>query len=70
MAFDFNEAREIIEAAKKRGMIRAAGEAAPIPVQNQAAPDKTVFPEWLKDSISDPSIPKGFEPGEDRTSSR
>ncbi|MGA3169547.1 MAG: hypothetical protein ABSE62_00895 [Chthoniobacteraceae bacterium] len=56
MNFDINEAREIIEAAKKRGAIRVAGsEQAPAPraSEKQAAP--AILPEWLRNEIDAPS---------------
>jgi hypothetical protein len=49
MAMDFNEARQIIEAAKKRGAIRSAEEPDP-PMQPESKPkepDSTVIPDWL-----------------------
>jgi len=70
MAFDFNEAREIVEAAKKRGLIRAEGEAAPLPAPKQTGVEKTVFPEWLQASIRDPSQPAGFMPDDNRPERR
>jgi hypothetical protein len=55
MGFDFNEAREIIEAAKKRGAIREAGSTLPIIPQTEEVPAKeTVLPEWLQGGYSAP----------------
>jgi hypothetical protein len=56
MAFDFNEAREIVEAAKKRGMIRADGEPAP----PQAEPKRSdagnsALPDWLREGLEKPA---------------
>ena len=55
MAIDINEARLIIEEAKKRGMIRMPGEAAPVkPAQaDWEKPDgeRSVLPGWLLESI-------------------
>ena len=64
MAFDFNEARAIIEEAKKRGIIREAGSErehrAPAPAAApKASPDDkatgAVLPDWLKEGINRPS---------------
>jgi hypothetical protein len=60
MAFDFNEAREIVEAAKKRGVIRAEGEEAPAP---RPEPKKgevsgTALPDWLQEGILRPPAPE------------
>jgi hypothetical protein len=67
MAFDFNAAREIVEAAKKRGMIRAHGEEAPAPEpKKKAEPGGAVLPDWLQASILEPEPPKGFSPEGDR----
>ena len=56
MAFDINEARAIIEDAKKRGMIRTGNEASS---GTSAEPPKTVkegtsgavIPDWLQEGI-------------------
>ena len=53
MAFDFNEAREIVEAAKKRGMIRAEGEEAPAPPEPKRA-GNTLLPDWLQEGLQKP----------------
>jgi hypothetical protein len=51
MAIDFNEARLIIEAARKRGIIRAPGDQEPPPQQasKEATAPPTVLPDWLKE---------------------
>ncbi len=58
MNFDINEAREIVEAAKKRGAIRVAG-SAPIQASASQASEKVakevVLPEWLQQEIEAPS---------------
>jgi hypothetical protein len=66
MAFDFNEAREIVEAAKKRGLIRSHGDTAPLAEPKQAEAGNTVFPDWLNESIRDPARPTGFDPDAER----
>ena len=58
MNFDFSEAREIIEAAKKRGAIRGPGsddipDAAPQAVGDQEK--RVVMPEWLQGEIKTPT---------------
>ena len=55
MAFNFDEAREIVEAAKKRGLIRAEGEA-PIEPKNEG-PSGETLPDWLQAGISMPPVP-------------
>jgi hypothetical protein len=55
MAFNFDEAREIVEAAKKRGLIRAEGEA-PIEPKTEG-PSGELLPDWLQAGISMPPIP-------------
>jgi hypothetical protein len=63
MAFDINEARQIIEDAKKRGLISAQGsKPAPAPVAPPASTAKApassaVIPDWLKDAIANPPAP-------------
>jgi len=50
MAIDINEAREIIESAKKRGMIHAPGEPI-VPMESdrkEREPSGVVLPEWLQ----------------------
>jgi hypothetical protein len=58
MAFNFNEAREIVEAAKKRGLIRAEGEAAPPPKpepkKKKEAAGGNVLPDWLQEGMARP----------------
>ena len=54
MAFDINEARAIIEAAKQRGMIREANAAAfPVtpPKQAKETSGDVVLPDWLQEGI-------------------
>jgi hypothetical protein len=51
MAMDFNAARLIVEAAKKRGAIQAPGDPE-IPVQpdwKSKEPGSAVLPDWLKE---------------------
>jgi hypothetical protein len=55
MAFNFDEAREIVEAAKKRGLIRAEGEA-PFEPKNEG-PSGEMLPDWLQAGISMPPAP-------------
>jgi hypothetical protein len=58
MAFDFKGAREIVEAAKKRGMIRAEGEEAPLPPppeRKQGEAGQSVLPDWLQEGLSNPA---------------
>jgi hypothetical protein len=62
MPIDFNEAREIIEAAKKRGIIRSKDEPAPSPRQEPQPGPNVAIPDWLKDSIANPTPPSGFNP--------
>ena len=61
MGFDFKEAREIVEAAKKRGMLRAAGEEAPAPrvegKEKQAG--GAALPDWLQEGLARPAAPDG-----------
>jgi hypothetical protein len=58
MAFDFNEAREIVEAAKKRGMIRAEGETAPPQAgQTRSDPSHSALPDWLREGLEKPVPP-------------
>jgi hypothetical protein len=58
MSFDFNEAREIVETAKRRGVIRVAGSA---PIQSSAAQESEKvanaanLPEWLRQELETPS---------------
>jgi hypothetical protein len=58
MSFDINEAREIVEAAKKRGIIRVAG-SAPIQSSTSQVSEKVAkeanLPEWLRQEIEAPS---------------
>ncbi len=60
MGFDFKEAREIIEAAKKRGMIRAEGEAEPAsgPEEKQKGTGGAELPDWLHDGLARPPAPE------------
>jgi hypothetical protein len=74
MAFDFNAAREIVEAAIKRGAIRSQGEdAPPSPPQPEQKPrpaGSAVIPDWLQESILEPTPPQGFTPQDDRPERR
>jgi hypothetical protein len=55
MAFNFDEAREIVEAAKKRGLIRAEGQA---PVEpKKEGPSGEMLPDWLQTGLSMPPLP-------------
>jgi hypothetical protein len=58
MPIDFNEAREIVEAAKKRGMIRAAGEdpAPPSPPERKKEAG-SLLPDWLQEGLLRPAEP-------------
>jgi hypothetical protein len=60
MAFDFNAAREIVEAAKKRGMIRAEGEQLPAARPEGKTGDArvTALPDWLQEGLSRPATPE------------
>ena len=60
MAFDFNAAREIVEAAKKRGMIRTEGEEAPLPSPERKEREGggTTLPDWLQDGLVRPPAPE------------
>jgi|GEM_PF-2830256 len=54
MAFDINEARAIIEDAKKRGMIRNEGAAERPAAQPKVAKEGAtgaVLPDWLQEGI-------------------
>ena len=57
MAFDFNEARAIIEQAKQQGLIRPAGSPDPVPkgteTSNQADAGGDL-PDWLKKGLREP----------------
>lgn len=58
MAFDFNEARETIEAAKKRGLIREESspdfDSTAKPAKAKPSPaSNAVIPDWLQKSIED-----------------
>jgi len=56
MKFDINEAREIIEAAKKRGAIREAGSTQAAASSKEESPAKdVVLPEWLRGGFDAPS---------------
>ena len=58
MAFDFNEAREIVEAAKKRGMIRAQGEEVLPPEPKKGEVDASSLPDWLQEGLLRPPAPE------------
>ena len=50
MAMDFNAARLIVEAAKKRGAIQSPGDPA-VPAQPESKPNESggaVLPDWLQ----------------------
>lgn len=52
MAFDFNEARAIIEAAKQAGLIHPPGSPTPAPkASNPIHVESENIPEWLKKEI-------------------
>jgi hypothetical protein len=54
MAMDFNAARLIVEAAKKRGAIQAPGEPK-VPAEPESKPKEsstTVLPDWLREDTS------------------
>jgi len=52
MAFDFEAARALVEAAKKRGLIRGEGEEAfPEPAPKKAIPGDSVLPDWLQEGM-------------------
>jgi len=62
MAFDLNEARQIIEDAKKRGLISdansparpsAPAKPAATKAQPKAAASSAVIPDWLQKGITD-----------------
>jgi hypothetical protein len=60
MAFDFNEARAIIEAAKQKGLIREAGSPEPVAKSpkasqpNASEAGEEALPDWLKRGIRGP----------------
>ena len=55
MAFDFNEARAIIEQAKQQGLIRAAGSPEPSPKSSKNSETEVEhLPDWLKKGIREP----------------
>jgi len=64
MAFNFEEAREIVEAAKKRGLIRAEGEAAPEVEPKKEGMSGDVLPDWLQEGIARPPVEREW--GRDR----
>ena len=57
MAFDINEARAIIEDAKKRGLIADPNSPTPVKAVAKAAPkpaaSNAVIPDWLQKGIAD-----------------
>lgn len=66
MAFDFNEARAIIEAAKQKGLIREAGSPDPVAKSPKASTQvessqagEEGLPEWLKRGIREPKADAG-----------
>ena len=54
MALDFSEAREIVEAAKKRGLIRPQGEDLPLAEPEKTGEGGAVLPDWLQAGIAKP----------------
>jgi hypothetical protein len=59
MSFDINEARALVEAAKKRGAIRGPGDNQPPVSASQTSDEKTppvILPEWLQNEIKEPSF--------------
>lgn len=55
MAFDFNEARAIIEQAKLQGLIRPPGSPDPVSKNPEASDPATEhLPDWLKKGIREP----------------
>jgi hypothetical protein len=57
MSLDINEARAIVEAAKKRGAIREAGSIlSPVSATAESKEEpKVVLPEWLREGASAPA---------------
>ena len=58
MSFDINEARAIVEAAKKRGAIREPGSepaGASRPQTSEEQAKAVILPEWLRNEIEAPS---------------
>jgi len=70
MAFDFNAAREIVEAAKKRGLIRAPGAPAPKPEPTDKPAAPSVLPDWLQEGILRPPSAEGYSASEPGASER
>jgi len=58
MAIDFNEAREIVEAAKKRGLIRAHGDKASPPEPKKKEAGGSALPDWLQEGLLRPPSPE------------
>jgi hypothetical protein len=54
MAFDFNEARAIIEQAKQQGLIRNADSPDPKPKASNPDAGGEDLPDWLKKGIREP----------------
>ena len=61
MAFDFNAAREIVEAAKKRGVIRSEGEEFPQAEAKKSDAGNTHLPDWLQEGLLKPAVSKTIE---------
>ena len=63
MAFDFNEARAIIEAAKQQGLIRPPGSPDPAPKApaQPSGAETEHLPDWLKKEIREPKSAKKSE---------
>ncbi len=51
---DMAEMRQIVEDAKKRGLIRAAGDPGK-PAAKKPEPNDSVLPDWLKDGLLRPA---------------
>jgi len=58
MPIDMNEARSLVEAAKKRGLIHSPGDALPDPELNVAETNPGPLPDWLQEAIvTSPTLP-------------
>ena len=54
MAMDMDEARGIVEDAKRRGVIRSPGAVPAQPGLQKKEINTTVLPDWLQESILNP----------------